>query len=94
MRLRCKAAGNRPVGCAVIKSAIKSAERNMSEPLVQRGSSRLVSLDAFRGFIMLAMASEGFGFPQMAKQFPDSPVWGFLGSQFSHVPWRAADFGI
>ena len=44
----------------------------------QHGSSRLVSLDAFRGFIMLAMASEGFGFRQVAKEFPNSPVWAFL----------------
>ena len=64
----------------------------MIEPRQPSGSTRLVSLDAFRGFIMLAMASEGFGFPQMAKKFPDSPVWGFLGSQFNHVKWRGCGF--
>src|SRR5437899_1505582 len=40
---------------------------------------RLVSLDAYRGFIMLVMASAGFGFPAVAKHFPDSPVWQLLG---------------
>jgi predicted acyltransferase len=64
----------------------------MSEPLPQPGSARLVSLDAYRGFIMLAMAGEGFGFPQVAKQFPDSPVWQFLGRQFNHVPWAGCSF--
>ena len=48
---------------------------------------RLVSLDAFRGAIMLLMASSGFGVPQVAKQFPDSPVWRFLGYQFEHAAW-------
>jgi heparan-alpha-glucosaminide N-acetyltransferase len=55
-------------------------------------SSRLVSLDAFRGFIMLAMVGEGFGFPEVAKQFPDSRVWHFLGYEFSHVPWVGCSF--
>jgi predicted acyltransferase len=50
-------------------------------------SERLVSLDAFRGAIMLLMASSGFGIPQVAKQFPDSPVWQFLAGQFGHAEW-------
>ena len=62
----------------------------MNHP-AQRGSgaasSRLVSLDAFRGAIMLLMASSGFGVTQVAKQFPDSPVWRFLGYQFEHAAW-------
>jgi predicted acyltransferase len=48
---------------------------------------RLVSLDAFRGAIMLLMASSGFGVPQVAKHFPDSPTWQFLAGQFSHAEW-------
>ncbi len=64
----------------------------MSEPVVQPGSNRLVSLDAYRGFIMLVMAGEGFGFSQVAKQFPNSRVWGFLGREFSHAPWTGCSF--
>ena len=41
---------------------------------------------------MLAMASEGFGFRQVAKEFPESPIWAFLSSQFNHVPWRGCGF--
>ena len=48
---------------------------------------RLVSLDAFRGTIMLLMASSGFGIPQIAKNFPDSAMWKFLGHEFDHVAW-------
>lgn len=48
---------------------------------------RLTSLDAFRGIIMLFMASAGFGFPQVAEQFPDSAVWKFLSFHTTHAPW-------
>jgi predicted acyltransferase len=48
---------------------------------------RLVSLDAYRGAIMLLMASSGFGVPQVAKHFPDSAVWSFLGHEFDHAAW-------
>src|SRR5688572_610929 len=48
---------------------------------------RLVSLDAYRGAIMLLMASSGFGLAQVAREFPESAVWKFLGSQFDHVVW-------
>jgi predicted acyltransferase len=56
---------------------------------------RLVSLDAFRGAVMLLLLSgtyrsvnQGFGFADMAERVPDSAVWHFLGAAFSHVPWR------
>jgi heparan-alpha-glucosaminide N-acetyltransferase len=50
-------------------------------------SERLVSLDAFRGAIMLLMASSGLGIPQIARNFSDSAVWKFLGHEFDHVAW-------
>lgn len=50
-------------------------------------SSRLVSLDAFRGFVMLLMASSGFGLAQMAKTQPDSWLWQQVAFHVSHVPW-------
>jgi predicted acyltransferase len=53
---------------------------------------RLVSLDAYRGFIMLAMASSGLGLAQVAKSFPDDPVWRFLGFHTDHVQWVGCAF--
>lgn len=50
-------------------------------------AGRLVSLDAFRGAVMLLMASTGFGIPQVAKHFPQSAVWAFFGYEFDHPPW-------
>src|SRR5262245_46440789 len=48
---------------------------------------RLVSLDAYRGLTMLAMASGGLGLARVAQKFPDSEAWQTIGYQFEHVPW-------
>jgi predicted acyltransferase len=55
---------------------------------------RLVSLDAYRGFVMLAMASGGLAFAKIAQQ-PGLPVgwlWRFLGYEFDHVAWQGCSF--
>ncbi|MEZ5394905.1 MAG: hypothetical protein R2724_19050 [Bryobacterales bacterium] len=49
---------------------------------------RLVSLDAFRGFIMTALASHAFGLAILA----DHPSLGWLGRQFEHVEWEGMVF--
>ncbi|QDV22491.1 acyltransferase family protein [Aureliella helgolandensis] len=49
--------------------------------------TRLASLDAYRGAIMLLMASGGLGLAEIAKEFPDSSVWQILGHQSGHVQW-------
>ncbi|HMC67474.1 MAG TPA: DUF5009 domain-containing protein, partial [Gemmataceae bacterium] len=53
--------------------------------------ARLVSLDAYRGIIMLFMASAGFEIYKIVKDHPplaDNPVWRFLGYHFgNHVEW-------
>jgi heparan-alpha-glucosaminide N-acetyltransferase len=57
-------------------------------------STRLVSLDAYRGFIMLAMASAGFKLAEVARtdRFRADPAWQFLGRQTDHVAWRGCAF--
>ena len=58
-----------------------STETSSPSPVTQR----LVSMDAYRGFVMLLMASEGLEIGRVAKQHPESPVWTFLHYQVSHV---------
>ena len=48
---------------------------------------RLLSLDAYRGAIMLLMASSGLGLAAVARQFPASSVWLFLGHHADHAEW-------
>ncbi|MFA5189127.1 MAG: DUF5009 domain-containing protein [Verrucomicrobiia bacterium] len=47
---------------------------------------RLMSLDVFRGFTMLAMASSGLGIIAVAKKMPDS-IWASIAPQLQHVEW-------
>ncbi|EEF60116.1 acyltransferase family protein [Pedosphaera parvula] len=55
---------------------------------VPEKATRLISLDAYRGFVMLLMASEGFNMWRMAEQNPNSSFWQFLKYQTEHVDWR------
>ena len=50
-------------------------------------AERLLSLDAYRGAIMLLMAAGGLGLAEVAKHFPDSSGWKFLGTQTDHTAW-------
>jgi predicted acyltransferase len=50
-------------------------------------TDRLMSLDAYRGFVMLAMASEGLGLTAVSERMSDGRVWRFLGYQADHVTW-------
>ena len=49
---------------------------------------RLLSLDAYRGFVMLLMISAGLNIPKVAASFKESPAWQFLASQTDHAAWR------
>jgi heparan-alpha-glucosaminide N-acetyltransferase len=50
--------------------------------------TRYLALDAYRGFIMLLLASEGFGFSELRND----PTWGRVASWFNHVPWEGGVF--
>src|SRR5690606_31175918 len=49
--------------------------------------ARLVSLDAYRGAVMLLMASSGLGLARVAEHFDDRPSWGLVGEQVEHAEW-------
>lgn len=55
-------------------------------PASQTPARRLASLDACRGFIMLLMASGGFGIPEAARSLPDSS-WSKIAPWFEHAAW-------
>ena len=48
---------------------------------------RLASLDAYRGFVMLLMMAEVLRLSEVAKSFPNNPLWGLLAFHTSHVEW-------
>jgi heparan-alpha-glucosaminide N-acetyltransferase len=51
-------------------------------------STRLVSLDAFRGLVMVLMLAEVMRLPQVASAFPHSLFWRIIGFNTEHVPWQ------
>ena len=56
----------------------------MAEP----AKPRITSIDAFRGFVMLLMLAEVLRLPAVAKLFPDSGFWKFIGHHGEHADWR------
>ena len=54
----------------------------------QRAAKRYRALDAFRGFIMLTLAAEVFGFSALKGD----RTWGRVASWFHHVPWEGGVF--
>lgn len=59
-------------------------------------TARLLSLDAFRGFIMVCLAFGGFGLAGVARlhldQDPDSVFWRWMLAQWSHGEWAGWGF--
>jgi predicted acyltransferase len=51
-------------------------------------TSRVFSIDAYRGFTMLAMISGGMGLGKLLKD----PNWGWLADQFTHREWVGCTF--
>lgn len=59
----------------------------METKLTPPGTERLVSLDAYRGFVMFLMAAEMLRVPEVASHFPDSVIWKWLAFHNGHVAW-------
>ncbi len=49
--------------------------------------SRLQSLDAYRGFVMLLMMAEVLRFHRIHEALPDNDFWSFLAYNQDHVAW-------
>jgi predicted acyltransferase len=64
----------------------------MSASDVSGPGDRLLSIDTYRGFVMLAMASGGLALGQAARLHPGSAVWDALKFHTDHVAWRGCSF--
>lgn len=56
--------------------------------MAESAKQRIVSIDAFRGFVMFLMLAQVLQLPKVAKHFPDSPVWKLIAHHTEHVEWR------
>ncbi len=55
--------------------------------LADRRPDRLLSMDAYRGFVMVLMVAELLQFHRLHKAFPNSGFWAFLSHHQSHAEW-------
>lgn len=79
-----------PQAAAPLPATPATGLQSKPAPITTSGKNpqRLVSLDAYRGFVMLLMASEGLNIGRVADQNPGSNFWQFLKYQTEHVDWR------
>lgn len=61
---------------------------NESLPSGPASSSRVASVDAYRGLAVLLMMTEALRLSDVANAAPDSRFWGFLAGNLSHAEWR------
>lgn len=57
-------------------------------PKPEKSTGRFVSLDAYRGFIMLLLTCHGFGFAALQAY----PHWAWLARQVDHTEWTGVTF--
>src|SRR4051794_35873436 len=60
-----------------------------ASPTAPGATSRLVSLDAYRGFVMLLMASAASEISQMIRKRHMEGGWLAAAGQLNHVEWRS-----
>ena len=51
-------------------------------------TTRLASIDAFRGFVMFLMLAEAMRLWTLHSAFPDSRLWAAVKFHTTHVPWQ------
>ena len=74
---------------AIASRPVRQQERIQSPASPQKpAAGRLISLDAYRGFIMLLLVSEGFGFGVLK----DHTGWAWLATQADHAAWEGCTF--
>jgi len=52
------------------------------------GTTRLISLDAFRGLVMVLMLAEHMRLWEVARSFPHSVIWRVISFNTQHVEWQ------
>jgi heparan-alpha-glucosaminide N-acetyltransferase len=50
--------------------------------------TRILSIDAFRGFVMFLMLAEAMHLMNVRRPFPGNAFWEFVAFNTTHVPWQ------
>ena len=70
--------------CGHPSSPAMPTQQPAADPVVP---TRLTSLDAYRGFVMLLMMAEVLHFGRVSAALPESGFWRWLAHQQDHVAW-------
>src|SRR5688572_13152319 len=71
-----------------VRSGPFASPATSSSPIAVRAlGERVVSIDAYRGLVMLLMMAEVLEVAHVAEAFPGSGFWSFLAYHQSHVAW-------
>ena len=70
-----------------VESAVPESAVTQPEPKRQ-GIQRILSLDAFRGLVMVLMLNERTHLPEVARSFPHSAIWALIAYNTDHVEWQ------
>jgi predicted acyltransferase len=57
-------------------------------PVTPLTSTRISSIDAFRGFVMFLMLAEAMRLWTLHTAFPESRFWSIVAYNTTHVPWQ------
>lgn len=72
---------------APVETPVAEAPVTGPEPTAE-SATRLASLDAFRGFVMVLMLGEAMRLFDVARAFPHSLVWRVIAFNTDHVQWQ------
>lgn len=59
-----------------------------SQAAVVPTTTRIISIDAFRGFVMFLMLAEAMRLWTLHTAFPESRFWSIVAYNTTHVPWQ------
>src|SRR4051794_7232260 len=72
---------------SVAEPDVQSREMAVVASATQASGGRNVSVDAYRGLVMLLMMGEVLRLARVADAFPGNPFWAFLAYNQAHVEW-------
>ena len=56
--------------------------------------TRILSIDALRGFVMFLMLAEAMRLMSVRRAFPGNRFWEFVAFNTTHVPWQGCSLPI
>jgi heparan-alpha-glucosaminide N-acetyltransferase len=69
-------------------STVAPRQAATTAPAAVSGPTRVLSIDAFRGFVMFLMLAEAMRLWTLHDAFPESRFWGIVAFNTTHVPWQ------